>query len=296
MSTKYRTDADYKNYDYSGFTYKATHGGNLARNAKSSKHTDYYIPATQLSSMSDADIDKLIDATINRGSPLSYAEVIDLVGGGSKDNKEYKLAYYKQLLDTNADLFGFDSTGENTGTDTSADAQTEALNAYYEDAYSLADGTLGADIYNRLTTAEQHAALANKQLADAQYQNAALQQAATVKSITDQVRAERMSRLRAGMSEAQIANQDMQSMIANVNALNDQLNAMNYSNLQAQQQYNLAQDTAYQQYLDQANAMSTAGAAYAASDAGDVHMQTLRRMAATGETYATASKKVQGQT
>lgn len=96
-----------------------------------------------------------------------------------------------------------------------------------------------------------------------------MQQAAAVKNITDQVRAERMAKLRAGMNEAQIANQDMQVMMSNINALNEQMNAMNYNTLQAQQQYNLAQDTAYKEYLNQAQAMNQTGAAYYAAQSGD---------------------------
>ena len=142
-------------------------------------------------------------------------------------------------------------------------------NPYYTDTWSLQPGTTGYSIYNNLANVERNAALSNMQLADAQYQNAAMQQAATVKSITDQVRSERMAKLRAGMNEAQIANQDMQMMMSNINSMNDQMNAMNYSNLQAQQQYNLAQDTAYQEYLTQAQAMNQSGAAYYAAQAGD---------------------------
>ena len=153
----------------------------------------------------------------------------------------------------------------------SPSAQEAAFNAYYRDIYSTEAGTTGGNIYNRMVEAEQNAARSNMTLADAQMQQAAMQQASTVKALTDQVKAERMAKLRAGMSEAQIANQDMQTMMTNINALNQQANEMNYAQLQAQQQYNLAQDTAYQQWLDNANAMGQTGAAYAASDAGDVY-------------------------
>lgn len=164
-------------------------------------------------------------------------------------------------------------TGTGTGTSTSTPKE-EAMaefenNPYYTDVWSLQPGTTGYSIYNNLTNAERNAALSNMQLADAQYQNAAMQQAATVKSITDQVRSERMAKLRAGMNEAQIANQDMQMMMSNINAMNDQMNAMNYSNLQAQQQYNLAQDTAYREYLTNAQAMNQTAAAHYAAQSGD---------------------------
>ena len=176
-------------------------------------------------------------------------------------------------------------------------AQEAAYNSYYRDIYDYnTEGTLGNEIYNNLWQAEQNAAMSNMQLAEAQYQQAAMDQAAVVKSITDQVRAERMAKLRSGMNEAQIANQDMQLMLNNMNTLNTQMNTMNQNRLAAQQQYNLAQDTAYQQYLQQAAALGQVGAAYAASDAGDAYMQTLKRMQQTGEPFNTANKYVTGQT
>lgn len=180
-------------------------------------------------------------------------------------------------------------------------AQTEkereqTYNPYYRDIYSTHAQTLGGSIYDNLVEAEQNAALSNVQLADAQMQQQAMAQAETVKAIADQVRAERVSRLRAGMSESQIANQDMQTLIANMNALNQQAQDLNYARLQANQQYNLAQDTAYQQWLSNANTMAQSGAAYAASDAGDLTQQALRYSKYTGTPLKSAYKKVQNPT
>lgn len=150
-----------------------------------------------------------------------------------------------------------------------SDPNQEAFNEYYNDIYSLEEGTTGRQMLDNYTLAEQNAAMSNMQLAEAQYQQAAMQQAETVKSIADQVRAERMSRLRAGMSEADIANQDMQTMLNNMNTLNQQMGTMNQNRLAAQQQYNLAQDTAYQQYIESAAAMGNTAAAMYAASAGD---------------------------
>ena len=69
---------------------------------------------------------------------------------------------------------------------------------------------------------------------------------------------------------------------------------MNQNRLAAQQQYNLAQDTAYQQYINSATGLGSVNAAMAASDAGDAYMQTLKRMMATGETYKKANEYVIG--
>lgn len=215
------------------------------------------------------------------------------------DEPSYTSAYnnikrsFSEVLKSNGyddiDAFNFDS-----GTPEQS-AQEAAFNEYYRDIYSTEAGTTGGDIYNRMVEAEQNAARSNMTLADAQMQQAAMQQASTVKALTDQVKAERMAKLRAGMSEAQIANQDMQMMMTNINALNQQANEMNYAQLQAQQQYNLAQDTAYQQWLDNANVMGQTGAAYAASDAGDVYQQALRIQQRTGMSFAKALEQAQGR-
>ena len=181
------------------------------------------------------------------------------------------------------------------------EAYREAAEDYYwNQLYNLEGNTLGADMYNRLTQSEQNAAMSNMQLAEAQYQQAAMDQAAVVKSITDQVKAERMAKLKAGMNEAQIANQDMQIMLNNMNTLNQQVNTLNQNRLAAQQQYNLAQDTAYQQYLNSAAGTSQAGAAYSAAGAGDATRQSLLNMYYTdkyGNIYKKSNQNVtQGYT
>lgn len=149
-------------------------------------------------------------------------------------------------------------------------AREKLLNAYYRDAYDVnTQGTNANQMYNQLVANNQTAAVEAARIADLNAQQAAMQQAATVKQITDQVRNERMARLRAGMSEAQIANQDMQSLMTNINALNQQANEANLARLSAQSAYNTAQADAYNAWLQQANAMATVGSANAAADAGD---------------------------
>ena len=216
------------------------------------------------------------------GNPVAKSEMSEIISDAN--------TFFKQ------EGIDVDTLGTMSSEEQAQAAQDAAFNSYYQDLYSLDEGTLGAEMLNNLATAEQNAAMSNMQLADAQYQQAAMQQAEAVKAITDQVRAERMSRLRAGMSESQIANQDMQIMLNNMNTLNQQANTMNANRLAAQQQYDLAQDTAYQQYLANATGLGSVGAAMAASDAGDAYMQTLKRMNATGESYKKANKYVTGQT
>lgn len=290
------------NQSKAGYTFNPT-GGKL-KDVRSPEYQDYYLRTHNYDTLLNEEVVRLIELTNQTGRPLTKSEVLATVG--DKNAKDQKYAYYLLMLDDNADKFGFDSTGDTYVAPTlkpgeltqeeqdTQDAREAAYNSYWNELYSLQDGTLGSQMLDNFTTAEQNAAMSNMQLAEAQYQQAAMDQAAVVKSITDQVRAERMAKLRAGMNEAQIANQDMQLMINNMNTLNTQMNTMNQNRLAAQQQYNLAQDTAYQQYLETAAGLGQVGAAYAASDAGDVYMQTLKRMRQTGENFATAQTYIQG--
>jgi uncharacterized protein YbcV (DUF1398 family) len=156
--------------------------------------------------------------------------------------------------------------------------QASAFNAYYNDVYSLAPGTGGAGMLSRLEQSYMNQAQQQATMADVQFQQAAMQQAQTVKQITDQVRSERFARLRAGMSESQIANQDMQMLMTNVNTLNQNAGMLNDQRLQAQIGMNTAQDQAYADFLAQANQRGQVASAMAASDAGDPYQQTIRRM------------------
>lgn len=175
------------------------------------------------------------------------------------------------------------------------DPQKYAFNDYYKDLYSLEPGTGGRAMYDELSGIYLRQAEANKAMADVQFQQQAMQQAQTIKSITDQVRAERMARLRAGMSEFQIANQDMQMMMANVNALNQNAQMMNQQRLEAQLNSNLARDQAYLSYLEQSGVRGQTAAAMYAADSGNAHWNALQYMKNNpGVTYEEAHKAVTG--
>jgi len=149
------------------------------------------------------------------------------------------------------------------------DPQEAAKNAYYNDLYSLKPGTEGKLMLDTLEQSYKKQANNDKILAEVAYQRGALNQAKTVKQIADQVRAERMARLRSGMSEAQLANQDMQLLIANMNSLNENTAALNEARLGAGLNENMAKDQAYLAYLDQANARGQNAAAMYAADSGN---------------------------
>lgn len=148
-------------------------------------------------------------------------------------------------------------------------------NAYYDEIYDVDDPTTQAfDMYNKILDATKGEYAGQMSLLDAQYQQAGMQQAQVVKQITDQIRAERMAKLRSGMSESQIANQDMQMLMANVDALNQNADMMNQGRLQAGLGYENAENEAYMQYLDQANARGQVGSAMYAADSGNAIWNT----------------------
>lgn len=308
-SSKKQSTDDSFNTSSAGVTFDPRKGWAKGANQKhpelTGEYADYTLRAHDMVSLYDDEIEELIKQTKLKGRPLTEEEVINATG---KTNAANKYAYYTLIVDDNASMFGFNSANtpyselqkdEEVSTDIEdeegVDYNNKAMDKYWEDLFSLDQGTLGTDMLNRLTTAEQNAALSNMQLADAQFQQASMQQAAVVKDIVDQVKAERNAKLRAGMSEAQIANQDMQIMLNNMNTMNQQMNTMNQNRLTAQQQYGLAQDTAYQSYLQNAQGLAQSGAAYSAANAGDPYYQAYLYSMKTGTPFNTAYKTVTGQ-
>ena len=203
--------------------------------------------------------------------------------GASLDDNQYKLLtkdlktfIKKNNIDEAAYMASYGSSNNTEETD--GVPRETALDKYFNEWYSGKEGTTGAKVRGELENVFANQAHTEMMLADAAFQQQALQQAQTVKSIADQVRAERMARLKAGMSESQIANQDMQMMMANVNALNDQASMMNQGRLQAQANAMNAKDQAYLAYLDQAQGGSQTGAAYSAANAGDLSYQVYNSL------------------
>ena len=234
-------------------------------------------------------LNALIDFVVDKGYFPNAEETASYLGLSVTDPAISNLrADLQTFLDRNNVAYN--------GAEDAGSPQDQAFNQYFNQIYSTDTGTLGGDIYQNLANIERNNALANMEIAEAQAQQLSMQQAEQTKALADQVRAERMAKLRAGMNEAQIANQDMQAMMNNIQARNQQVAATNAAKLQAAQQYNLAQDTAYQQWLQNANTMGQTGAAYAASDAGDAMAQARAYAAATGVPLSQAYKVVTGNT
>jgi hypothetical protein len=262
--------------------------------------------------LKEGEIKTLITQINEKGRPLTATEInaLGIVGGGiDGDRMGNVLEAQKRIIEQNPSKFGFSSTGAVVGgpglTPSESEAgQTSAFNEYYRDLYSLDAGTSGADMLNRLEQSYANQAQQAATMADVGFQQAALQQASTVKQITDQVRSERMARLRAGMSESQIANQDMQMLMTNVNTLNQNAQMLNDQRLQAQIGMNTSQDQAYTDFLTQSAQRGQVAAGMAASDAGDAYQQTIRQMTTlygndptrwTSQQWSTVSNQVTGQ-
>jgi hypothetical protein len=271
--------------------------------------------------LDNAERNKILDKIIELGRPLTDQELIALgvinQGGNYADSARFDNVRkaMNRLVENNATKLGFDSKGNKYDSSgelisggltapTGEDGQVGAFNEYYRDVYSLDPGTGGAEMLGRLEQSYANQAQQAATMADVGFQQAALQQASTVKAITDQVRSERMARLRAGMSESQIANQDMQMLMANVNTLNQNAAMLNDQRLQAQIGMNTAQDQAYMDFLNQANARGQVATGMAASDAGDAYQQTIRQMTTlygndptkwTEQQWSTVSNQVTGQ-
>jgi hypothetical protein len=262
--------------------------------------------------LNEGEIKTLITQINEKGRPLTPKEIYDLglfVGTDSGYKIDRLVAAQKRIIEQNPSKFGFSAEGTVVGQEglapaTGEDGQVGAFNEYYRDLYSLEPGTGGAEMLGRLEQSYANQAQQAATVADVGFQQAALQQASTVKAITDQVRGERMARLRAGMSESQIANQDMQMLMANVNTLNQNAQMLNQQRLEAQVGMNTSQDQAYMDFLNQANTRGQVATGMAASDAGDAYQQTIRQMTTlygndptqwTSQQWSTVSNQVTGQ-
>jgi hypothetical protein len=231
--------------------------------------------------LSAGEIKTLVNQINEKGRPLTETEITNL--GIAGYGIDAVMAAQTRIIEQNPSKFRFTADGTPIGApgiaaSTDADGQVSAFNQYYQDLYSLEPGTGGAEMLSRLEQGATNQAQQAATLADVNFQQAAMQQANTVKQITDQVRGERMARLRAGMSESQIANQDMQMLMTNVNTLNQNAQMLNQGRLEAQMGINLAQDQAYQDYLAQSAQRGQVATGMAASDAGDAYQQTIRQM------------------
>lgn len=236
----------------------------------------------------------ILNEMLRLGRPLTREELKGLgVVSTDKGAVRAEQFMYNHLIPDNMARLGFNANGERVDADGNIipkgqegsgnvndpnDERTDrekSFNSYWRDVHDFSsEGSTGYEYLSKLEEGHRQQAETDQWLADAVYQQQALQQGAIVKQITDQVRNERMARLRAGMSETQIANQDMQMMMANVNAVNEQMNQYAAGSLQSQAKAKNAQAMAFNDYLQwAAQGGQSAGAAYAAQ-VGDADYAT----------------------
>jgi len=242
---------------------------------------DEYYADGPLSSTTKEQVANLVQIFLETGTIPDRLTFNYLTGGSLNDDQYEFLTKDLQTFIKENDIYQdayMAAYGPSNNSNDPEGSRDIALDKYFNEWYSGKEGTAGVKVRGELENVFANQANTEMMLADAAFQQQALQQAQTVKSITDQVRAERMARLKAGMSESQIANQDMQMMMANVNALNDQASMMNQGRLQAQANAMNAKDQAYLAYLEQAQGGSQTGAAYSAANAGDLSYQVYNSL------------------
>lgn len=169
--------------------------------------------------------------------------------------------------------------------DAVGNAKEDYFNRYYEDLYSRKEGTLGKAILdNNISLFEKEAQNAAV-LADTSMQAQAIQQAQAVKQVTDSVRSERAAQLRAGMSESQLADRELQMLMGSVNQMSEQAQMASQEATAAQLGQSTARENAFNQYIEQTTTLGQNAAAQYASHVGDANAQAeelRRKMAAVG--------------
>ena len=149
-------------------------------------------------------------------------------------------------------------------------AREKHFNPYYNDLYSGKEGTLGYSILDNQTSLFQKEAENARILADSSLQAQAMQQAQTIKQVTDSIRAERTAQLRAGMSESQLADRELQMLMGSVNQMNQQAQLANQDAMAARLAQNTAREQAFNEYIAQTTALGQNAAANYATRASDV--------------------------
>lgn len=125
------------------------------------------------------------------------------------------------------------------------------------------------------------------QNAEISAQQSMIQQAQFKNDLVEQIKLDRMSKMRQGISPMQIAQENLQFMVGNMQQANQQMSGVTQSRLAATQQSEM---NPYQAYLNsvnsqayQANAQLATG--MAATDASDLYMQAMKYARSQGRNY-----------
>lgn len=170
-------------------------------------------------------------------------------------------------------------------TDPREEAYRSYFNRYYDDVMTTEEGTMGKRILDNNTSLYEKEAENAAILASTGMQAQAMSQAQAVKQATDAVRSERMAQLRAGMSESQLADRELQMLMGSVNQLSQQAQISSQELTAAQLASSTAKENAFNDYIAQATQLGQNAAANYASEVGDAYAlaaKYMREAAANG--------------
>lgn len=120
---------------------------------------------------------------------------------------------------------------------------------------------------------------ANVQNSEITAQQGFMQQAQMKDQLVEQIKTDRISKMRSGLTPMQIAQEDLQFMVGNMQMNNQQMQLVNQQRLMATQQKNM---NPYQAFINSQAAVTgqqgyvNAASGFAATDAGDLNQQALR--------------------
>ena len=163
-----------------------------------------------------------------------------------------------------------------TANETPLDIAYKQYNQYYNDLYSRNEGTLGKEILDNNISLFEKEAENMGILAESSLQNQAMAQAQGVRQVTDAIRNERMAQLRAGMSESQLADRELQMLMGSVNNFSNQAQAASQERLSAGLGATTAREQAFNQYIDQTTALGQNATANYASEVGDLYYKAYQ--------------------
>jgi hypothetical protein len=127
-----------------------------------------------------------------------------------------------------------------------------------------------------LLNSQTDAAIQNTEISS---QQAMIQQAQLKDQLVEQIKTDRLSKMRAGLTPMQIAQEELQFMVGNMQGNNQQMQMVNQQRLAATQQKNMNPYQAFlnsQQNVTGGQGYGNVAAGFAATDAGDLYQQALR--------------------
>lgn len=162
------------------------------------------------------------------------------------------------------------TTSQDGGTGKQKDPYGDMFNSYYNDimAYDQ-EGTMGNKMLENQVSLKTGEANNAAMLAEANLQSQALGQAQSVRDVVNSLKSERMSQLRAGMNQAQLADRELQMLVGSAGQLAQQNQMARQDAVAADLGQNTAYETAFNDYITQAQALGQNAAANYAALVGD---------------------------